>query len=219
MRTTILPKPCPTLEKPTLPAILALAALAFPVALATLAGCSREKTETPPPASGAPAPAAQPSTAAPPPSAGSGAQEAQPGASMVMRTDRIDFTQPLEPVNAPAPFSSYAGRKLLVFYFGPTCPHCQASLPEVQAYAESLVGEGYAAVAIANQRSDIQEIREFIAKYNCRLPVYWDKERSFGQSYGVQSLPTLFLVRPSAEYHRQVGFNGKPTLDSLRALD
>lgn len=136
-----------------------------------------------------------------------------------MRTDRIDFTQPLEPVTAQAPFSSYAGRKLLVFYFGPTCPHCQASLPEVQAYAESLRGEGYEAIAIANQRSDIPEIREFVAKFNCRLPVYWDKQRSFGQAYGVQSLPTLFLVRPSAEYHRQVGFSGKATLDSLRARD
>ena len=215
MRTTILPKHRRSLASPSLPAVLAFAALAFPAALATLTGCSREKSETPPPASGAPA--AQPSTSASPPS--SGAQGGQPGASLVMRTDRIDFTQPLEPITAQAPFASYAGRKLLVFYFGPTCPHCQASLPEVQAYAESLRGKGYEVIAIANQRSDMQEIREFIAKYNCRLPVYWDKQRSFGQAYGVQSLPTLFMVRPTAEYHKQVGFSGKTTLDSLRAYE
>lgn len=165
----------------------------------------------------APMVAAQP--AAPPESAKPAAapQAAKPEAKTEVKTGKIDFTIPVTPITKPlAGLSGFAGRNLLIFYFGPTCPHCQAALPEVQAFADEILGKGYETIAIANQRSNQDEIQEFITKYKCKLPVFWDEQRRFGGSYGVTVLPTLFLVKAGGDFIRTDGFSGKPTLEQLR---
>lgn len=172
-----------------------------------LAACN--KKEATPAAS--PAPAAAPAPATPPPAE-------TPAVSPVMRTDRMDFTLPLQPVSEGAPgFSAYSGKPTLIFYFGPTCPHCQQALPEVQAFADELKAKGYEAVAVANARSNAEEIKGFITQFKCRLPVLWDGERRFGGSYNVKVLPTLYLVKATGEYFQKDGYDGKATLDLLRS--
>lgn len=133
------------------------------------------------------------------------------------KTGKIDFNLPLTPITMPlAGLSGFAGRKLLVFYFGPTCPHCQAALPEVQSFAEEIRGKGYETVAVANQRSTRDEIQEFISKYKCTLPVFWDEERKFGGAYRIAVLPTIFLVKSGGDFIQMDGFSGKPALELLR---
>jgi hypothetical protein len=66
-------------------------------------------------------------------------------------------------------------------------------------------------------RSNPQEIGEFIAKYQVRIPVYWDTERKFGEAYDVKALPTLYLVGKDGDVYRLDNFSGKASLDSLRA--
>ena len=72
-------------------------------------------------------------------------------------------------------------------------------------------------IAIANSRSNPVEIREFMAKYQAKVPVYWDSDRKFGEAYDVKSLPTLYLVDKAGGVFRLDNFSGKPSLDSLRA--
>jgi peroxiredoxin len=131
----------------------------------------------------------------------------------------MDFGLPLQAITPPnLTFGSFQGRKVLLFYFGPACPHCQEALPQVQAFADEIRQKGYETVAIATSRSDPGEIREFIVTHRCRLPVFWDTERRFGAAYDVKLLPTLYLVGPDGLRHRSDGFSGKATLDTLRSL-
>jgi peroxiredoxin len=128
----------------------------------------------------------------------------------------MDFSVPLKAISNPSlHFPDYKGKKTLIFYFGPTCPHCQQALPEVQKFAESLKARGVQAVAIANSRSNPGEIQEFIMKYSCRLPVFWDSERKFGEAYGVKVLPTLYVVGEDGRFFKNDGFDGPPTLAQL----
>lgn len=144
-------------------------------------------------------------------------QAPQAAAKPEFKTGKIDFNLPLTPITMPlAGLSGFAGRKLLVFYFGPTCPHCQAALPEVQSFAEEIRGKGYETVAVANQRSTPDEIQEFISKYKCTLPVFWDEERKFGGAYRIAVLPTIFLVKSGGDFIQMDGFSGKPALELLR---
>jgi peroxiredoxin len=173
------------------------------------------KTESAPAASAGQAPSAAPQAAsaaaqgtAPAPAGG---QAAKPGTEGAM-----DFSVPLKAISNPSLFfPDYKGKKTLIFYFGPSCPHCQQALPEVQKFAESLKARGVEAVAIANSRSNPAEIQEFIMKYSCRLPVLWDSERKFGEAYGVKVLPTLYLVGEDGRYFKNDGFDGPPTLAQL----
>lgn len=153
-----------------------------------------------------PAPVAATQGPAPAPS-----QAAKPGTEGTM-----DFSVPLKAISNPSlHFPNYKGKKTLIFYFGPTCPHCQNALPEVQKFAESLKARGVEAVAIANSRSNPAEIQEFIMKYSCRLPVLWDSERKFGEAYGVKVLPTLYVVGEDGRYVKNDGFDGPQTLAQL----
>jgi peroxiredoxin len=166
------------------------------------------------------APAANPQPAAPVAAQGTvpatqpapaGGQAAKPGAE-----GNMDFSVPLKAISSPSlHFPNYKGKKTLIFYFGPSCPHCQHALPEVQKFAESLKARGVQAVAIANSRSNPAEIQEFIMKFSCRLPVLWDSERKFGEAYGVKVLPTLYVVGEDGRYFKNDGFDGPPTLAQL----
>lgn len=170
----------------------------------------------PPATSAAPAPAApapQPAAPATPPAAAPSATPPPAAGSA-----RMDFSIPLQPMsNPPVNFQAYRGRPVLLFYFGPTCPHCQAATPEIQAFSDEIRAKGVETLAIANMRSNPQEIGEFISKYHVRVPVYWDVERKFGEAYNVKSLPTLYLVGKAGDIFRLDNFSGKASLDSLRA--
>ncbi|MEO7427599.1 MAG: TlpA disulfide reductase family protein [Fibrobacteria bacterium] len=130
----------------------------------------------------------------------------------------MDFSIPLQPITRPqVNFLAYRGKPVLLFYFGPTCPHCQAATPEIQTFAGEIRAKGVETLAIANMRSDFQEIGEFITKYGVKIPVYWDTVRKFGETYQVTSLPTLFLVGKNGEVYRLENYSGHASLDSLRA--
>ena len=130
----------------------------------------------------------------------------------------MDFSLPLQPFsNPPINFQAYRGKSVLLFYFGPTCPHCQAATPEIQAFSDEIRPKGVETLAIANMRSNPQEIGQFITDYRVRIPVYWDRERKFGEAYDVKTLPTLYLVGKGGEVYRLDNYSGKASLDSLRA--
>lgn len=130
--------------------------------------------------------------------------------------EKIDFSIPLAPISTSDSFSSLAGRKVLILYFSPTCSHCQEAIPQIEAFADEIREQGYETIAIAIQRSTREEVQDFIAKYRCRLPIYWDWEGKFRDTYNTKTLPTLFLVQSTGDYFRMDGFLGKPGLDQLR---
>lgn len=131
---------------------------------------------------------------------------------------RMDFSLPIQPVSNMAPlFTAYRGKAVLLFYFGPTCPHCQKAFPEVQAFSDEIRSRGVETVAIANSRSNPQEIQDFMNTYRVRVPMYWDTDRKFGAAFDVKTLPSIYLVNKDGGIFRQDTYNGKSTLDSLRA--
>jgi thiol-disulfide isomerase/thioredoxin len=130
----------------------------------------------------------------------------------------MDFSLPLQPItDPPTEFSAYHGKPVLLFYFGPTCPHCQAALPEVQAFGDEIRARGVVTLAIANARSNPEEIQSFKRDFKARIPIFWDAERKFGAAYDIKFLPTLFLVGAKGDVYRLNSFSGKASLDSLRA--
>lgn len=191
---------------PTLLAVLSLG----------LAACQKKESGS---QSAAPAPAAQPA-ATPPQGPAPAPAPATPPPPVGVKPVAIpmDFGLKLPCISQPpSDFAAYKGRPVVLFYFGPTCPHCQHAFPDVQAYGDGLKARGIETLAIATSRSNPEEILGFARTYQARIPVFWDAERGFGEAYDIKTLPTLFLVGAGGQVHRMDQFAGKASLDSLLA--
>ena len=124
----------------------------------------------------------------------------------------IDFNLKVKPVTDPStPFSKFAGRKALVFYFSAKCPHCQHAFPFVQKLADSLAPKGFTSLAIAIKFNTDEDIHGFVNDFKCHLPIYQDDDRTFGEAYGTGYVPVIYLVNEKGEYIRYKSFSEEDT--------
>ena len=199
--------------QPKLPPALFALLLTF-----CLSGCDKKAPGSDAPRN-EPAPAAQAATPPPQAPTQSPSPAPQPAPIVVAPVAApMDFGLSLPCISNPlSVISAYQGRPVVLFYFGPTCPHCQHAFPEVQAYGDGLRSRGIETLAIATSRSNAEEIRGFMRTFQARIPVFWDSDRKFGDAYDIKLLPTLFLVGANGGMHRLDHFAGKASLDSLLA--
>lgn len=124
------------------------------------------------------------------------------------KQSKVDFTIPLVSLgqNDPA-FSSYRNRWTLVFYFLPTCGHCQQAYPALQRLRTNFERKGLAVAAIVSGSAPREDIRQFDEDFKLDMPVFQDASRRFSQEYGAGSVPLLLLVGPDGAFQRWVGFN------------
>ena len=81
-----------------------------------------------------------------------------------------------------------------LFYFSPSCPHCQQVMPEVNALAKR---PGMAWLGIASSRAGPTEISAFAADYGATFPLISDEGGAFAQSVGARSTPIVLVVEPA----------------------
>jgi thiol-disulfide isomerase/thioredoxin len=171
------------------PSILAIVALATACTDAGSAPSKATKAASTPPAPAAvAAPAALP---APEPSA---------------RPTKMEYAMPLAPLKQPdLNFSLYRNRWTLVYYFSPTCGHCQHGWPWVQKMRASYESKGLAVVAIASGSASPDDLQMFDTDFKLDVPAFQDKMRSFQNAYGAGSVPMIMLVKPDASFQTWVG--------------
>ncbi|RMF76467.1 MAG: TlpA family protein disulfide reductase, partial [Acidobacteria bacterium] len=91
------------------------------------------------------------------------------------------------------------GKRLLVFYWLPTCPHCKTSLPVLREWVRLRAPDDLVVVDIAQAASETLERQavEFIAPFPWQHLV--DRDRSAGRALRVRDTPSVFLVAPDGE--------------------
>jgi peroxiredoxin len=135
------------------------------------------------------------------------------------KRDKIDFSLALQPISNPSlKLSQFQGRRLLLFYFSAKCPHCQHAFPYIQKVADELVPKGFNSLALAIKYNTEDDIRGFIRDYGVRMPVMQDEDRTFGDRYGVGTIPTIYLINEKGEYVRYTSFNEDVTPGQIRAV-
>ncbi len=114
----------------------------------------------------------------------------------------------------PAGFdvADYAGRPLVVNFFGSWCPPCNSEAPELAAFAREH-GSTVQFVGIAvNDTRDA--VADFMAKYELGFPVVVD-DKSLTARYGISSVPTtIFFAADGGEKDRIVGAAGAERLEA-----
>ena len=143
---------------------------------------------------------------------------------------------PLDPVSPPraAPdfalrdlsrvvhkLDDYAGRPLFVNFWATWCPPCREEIPAMNAAWEQLRGDGVAMLAIdVDEPAD--EVAGFVDQIPFAFPVLLDSSGRVSRAWGVNALPTTFLVdadgniRYVAEGVRQ--WDDPALLEAIRAL-
>ncbi len=88
----------------------------------------------------------------------------------------------------------------LVSFFTTWCKPCEKEIPELLNLAKRFEAKGFRVVLVSLDQSEVEEIREFVAKVGAGgLPVVWDEEGELMYLYEVFSLPTNILVDRKGE--------------------
>jgi thiol-disulfide isomerase/thioredoxin len=129
-----------------------------------------------------------------------------PASEPATRPTKMEYAMPLAPLKQPdLNFSLYRNRWTLVYYFSPTCGHCQHGWPWVQKMRASYEKKGLAVVAIASGSASPDDLQMFDTDFKLDVPAFQDKMRSFQNAYGAGSVPMIMLVKPDASFQTWVG--------------
>ena len=106
---------------------------------------------------------------------------------------------------SPAEFSvaDYAGKPLVVNYFGSWCGPCNAEAPDLATFSKAKEGEAaFVGIAVNDKQSDVVD---FMSKYGLTYPVVLD-DNSLGAKDGITGVPTtIFYDAGGQEVDRIVG--------------
>jgi thiol-disulfide isomerase/thioredoxin len=106
---------------------------------------------------------------------------------------------------APADFSvaDYAGKPLVVNYFGSWCGPCNAEAADLAAFSKAQSGKAaFVGVAVNDKQSDVVD---FMSEYGLTYPVVLD-DNSLSAKDGITGVPTtIFYDAGGQEVDRIVG--------------
>jgi thiol-disulfide isomerase/thioredoxin len=153
-----------------------------------LAACSTAHTAPPPAAPAAPADA----PAAPSAPDTDWTASWTSGTPAKATADALKLNDPV-PVLIPDEIARRVGGPTALFYFSPTCPHCQSVMPEVNRLAAY---DDIAWIGIASGSATQDKIDGFAEEYDARFPLMSDAGSAFAQAVGARSTPSVYLVRP-----------------------
>ena len=108
---------------------------------------------------------------------------------------KIDFNIPMKPLKQPdLAFGMLKNRHALLFYFSPTCGHCQHTFPTIKALRDKYEKKGVAFAAISTGYASQEDIKIFDADLKVDMLFFQDDTKKFGQAYGTGSVPLMLLV-------------------------
>ena len=95
---------------------------------------------------------------------------------------------------------------VVVNFFATWCPPCKAEMPHLQSFAENLPDDVQLIGVNLTARDDGESaLRKFIEQYNVTYPVLLDVDDTYGDAYGVLSMPTTVILKDGKEVERIVG--------------
>ncbi len=117
-------------------------------------------------------------------------------ARTLIQFEAPDFELPLLDGAALVSPADFAGRPLFLNFWTTWCPPCVRELPALEEFAATHAGDdnGPALLAV-NLGETAEEISAFLAEIGVRnLPVALDINQVVKDDYGVQNLPTTFII-------------------------
>ena len=102
--------------------------------------------------------------------------------------------------------ADYKGRTVVLNFWASWCPPCRAELPELAEFHDTVNPADTALVSInlySSERSPGQ-LPAFIEKHGIDYPVLLDKEGLAAAAFGINTIPTTFIIDPDGRIKNRV---------------
>jgi thiol-disulfide isomerase/thioredoxin len=126
------------------------------------------------------------------------------GASLESRLAGLGFQVFRKPVALPdlslpgldgkkTSLSSLRGKVVFLNFWATWCPPCRAEMPSIEKLWTELKGQDFAVMAV-DQGEAAQTVSAFLKKNAYSFPAYLDADGEAGSLFGVQGIPTTFII-------------------------
>ena len=105
----------------------------------------------------------------------------------------MTFAEGMNGVGAGTTLSSFRGRVVWVKFILRDCPRCRASMPLAQQLHDRWGGSGLVVLAVVRQFGPA-EMQSFMAQNRYDFRVATDRDGSLAARYGVQTMPTDYVI-------------------------
>jgi peroxiredoxin len=107
---------------------------------------------------------------------------------------------------------------VLLDFFATDCEPCVRELPLLQQLEDDLAARGLVVLVVATDQQGGAVVRPFMESRGVRLPVMIDRYRVVMERYGVESIPTLFLIGPDGTVVRKAEGFGEDAVAAIRTF-
>ncbi len=105
----------------------------------------------------------------------------------------VDFELPSLSTDS-VKLSNFVGRKLVLLNFWATwCPYCVKEIPQLKEIYSRYKNKGLEIIAV-NLGENPKSVEKFVKNYNIEYLVLLDQKGISARVYGVQGIPTNFLI-------------------------
>jgi len=89
----------------------------------------------------------------------------------------------------------FRGQVVLVNFWATWCAPCVKETPSLERLHLQLAEEGLAVLAVSQDRNGAAVVTPFLGRIDLQhLPVYLDPKGTLGRAFGVQGLPTTYVI-------------------------
>ena len=89
--------------------------------------------------------------------------------------------------------SDYKGQVVFLNFWATWCGPCREEMPSMENLYRELKDEGFVILAV-DLGEEKAVVRDFVEEYGLTFPVVLDEDRKAGRAYGIQSIPTTYIV-------------------------
>jgi len=89
--------------------------------------------------------------------------------------------------------SSLRGSVVILNFWATWCPPCRTEMPSMEILYQRYKNQGLEMLAV-DLREDADTVRRFIQRNGYTFPVLLDLDGRVGGIYGIQSIPTTFII-------------------------
>ncbi|MCA1063238.1 thiol-disulfide oxidoreductase ResA [Rossellomorea sp. AcN35-11] len=97
--------------------------------------------------------------------------------------------------------SDYEGQGVFLNFWGTWCKPCEREMPYMNNQYGKYKDQGVKILAVNVGESDFL-INRFVSKHGLEFPILVDKEEEVQNAYGIDPLPTTFLINPQGEIEK-----------------
>jgi len=112
----------------------------------------------------------------------------------------------------------YQGKVVVLDFWASWCVPCRRSFPWMNEMQNKYADEGLVIIAV-NLDNQVSEAEAFLQRYPAEFSIYYDHERQLARQYGVEAMPSSFLIgRDGTVVERHLGFKSGKTDDYEAAI-